>query len=270
VGLSWGDLFIFAGTQAVLSMGGPVNEICAGRIDNGDGTESNVLGPGPDAPPCEVQGDCKEPLGTDTIGLIYVNPEGFMGDPDPARSAEQIRNVFGRMGVEDRGTVALIGGGHAFGKAHGACPDGAGCPPNECPLNPYVGRCGTGKGADTFTSGLEGHWTRDPLQWDNEYFKYLMEDEYELWTGPGGHYQWKNKRDDSLMMFTTDLALVHDAKYKEIVKEYAEDIGALNREFAASWEKLTTDGAVWAQQKKCIDVRHSWNQTDSGWVSGVY
>ena len=87
VGLSWGDLFIFAGTQAILSMGGPVNEICAGRIDDADGTSSNVLGPGPEAPPCPVQGDCKEPLGADTIGLIYVNPEGFMGDPDPARSA---------------------------------------------------------------------------------------------------------------------------------------------------------------------------------------
>lgn len=91
VGLSWGDLFVFAGTQAILSGGGPINEICAGRVDNGDGEESYVLGHPdifyPEAPPCEVQGDCQPPLGADTVGLIYVNPEGFMGDPDPARSA---------------------------------------------------------------------------------------------------------------------------------------------------------------------------------------
>lgn len=128
--------------------------------------------------------------------------------------------------------------------------------------NPYAGNCGTGKGPDTFTSGIEGQWTADPLKWDNAYFEYLVEDEYELWTGPGGHYQWKNLRDEKLMMMTTDMALVHDAAYYDIVQEYAKDIGSLNVEFAAEWNKLVTDGTLWAPNKKCIDVSSKWKHAE--------
>ena len=99
---------------------------------------------------------------------------------------------------------------------------------------------------------------QSPLKWDNAYFEYLVEGEYELWTGPGGHYQWKNLRDEKLMMMTTDMALVHDAAYYDIVQEYAKDIGSLNVEFAAAWNKLVTDGTLWARNKKCIDVSSKW------------
>eukprot|EP01083_Nonionella_stella_P222026 792654_1 len=132
---------VFAGTAAILQGGGPVTQICAGRIDEGNGASSVDLGPTPqqqECCPCPVQGNCPEPLGADTIGLIYVNPEGFMGNADdPLRTAQQIREVFGRMNMNDRETVALIGGGHAFGKCHGACErdDAAGQPPVVNPLN---------------------------------------------------------------------------------------------------------------------------------------
>eukprot|EP01083_Nonionella_stella_P120107 359615_1 len=248
-GLSWGDLMIFAGTAAILNMGGPVTEICAGRIDSPNGSLSEPLV----TPPCPVQGNCPEPLGSDTIGLIYVNPAGVMGDPDPAKSAPRIREIFGRMGMNDTETVALIGGGHAFGKAHGACPDGPGASPQEDPLNPWPGNCGSGMGEDTFTSGFEGQWTTNPLQWDNEFFTQLMDDEYTLINGSGGNPQWDNNS-TGYMMLTTDLALIYDEKYKAIVSTFANDLTTLNNAFAAAWEHLVTHGGTWSPQKKCIDA----------------
>lgn len=244
---------VFAGSTAILNMSGPIHSMCAGRIDSADGTDSLVLGPSDEAPACEVQGDCQPPLGADTIGLIYVNPEGFMGNPDPLRSAEQIRNVFGRMGMDDRETVALIGGGHAFGKCHGACPDGAGASPNEDPSNPWPGLCGSGKGSDTFTSGLEGPWTSSPLRWDNEFFQLLVDEEYVLTNGTGGKYQWSNTN-SSLLMLTTDLALMYDGNYSAIVREFADDIGALNVAFSGAWDKLISNGGEWADEQKCVNV----------------
>ena len=162
------------------------------------------LGPTPEVPNCPTPGDCQAPYGTSTVGLIYVNPEGYLGLPQPAQSAPHIRDVFGRMDWNDRETVALIGGGHAFGKSHGACTNGAGPNPDQQPLNPWPGLCGIGKGNDTFTSGIEGQWTTNPLQWDNEYYKQLIsysnnDMRYLLKIGPGGKYQWENQINGYMM-----------------------------------------------------------------------
>jgi len=252
--LSWGDLFTLAGTTAIYHMGGPVTQFCVGRVDDSNGTNSLPLGPGPKAPPCPVQGNCSRPLGTSTIGLIYVNPEGFMGQPDPKRSSFQVRDVFSRMGFDDRETVALIGGGHAFGKSHGACPAGAGLPPKDAPLNPWPGLCGTGKGNDTFTSGIEGAWTTIPYHWDNEYFNLILNNEYVSHKGPGDKWQWKlaNNPESKLMMMTTDISLIYDAAFKAIVAEFANDQSALDKAFGAAWEKLITDGGTWAENSRCF------------------
>jgi len=251
--LSWGDLFVFAGDAAILSMGGPVSSVCAGRIDDADGSKSEPL----DDPEglCEEQGNCQPPLGASTVGLIYVNPAGVMGEPVPSKSAPRIREVFGRMGMNDSETVALIGGGHAFGKCHGACTLGAGHGPDVDAHNPWPGNCGSGVAEDTFTSGFEGEWTATPLQWSNYYFEQLVEDNYTLWTGPGGNPQWRNDQ-NGLMMLTTDLALVADDEYKAIVTEFADDITSLNTAFSAAWKKLTESGndANWADNRFCVDA----------------
>jgi len=258
-GLSWGDLIVLSGNAAIESMGGPVFGFCGGRIDAADGSESAKLGPTLEQEilmPCEVNGECDIPLGADTIGLIYVNPEGHMGIPDPAESANDIREVFGRMNMDDYETVALIGGGHAFGKAHGACPDGPGPSPIEDPANSWPGLCGTGKGEDTYTSGFELPFTRNPTQWDNEYFQNLINYEWEKHIGPGNHNQWfPNTRNESppsaisadgthnqtIGLLTSDVALMwEDEKYKTIVREFAEDMGAFDRAFEQAWYKLTT------------------------------
>jgi catalase (peroxidase I) len=193
-GLSWGDLFTLAGTTAARQGGAPIKQWCAGRIDNANGDLSLDLGPSPQQEqkfPCAIPGRCKKPLGTTTIGLIYLNPEGpvakntttgvWSPNPDPALSAKDVRDTFERMDHDDRDTVALIGGGHAFGKTHGACAAGAGPSPREVYAKsprmeddiPWPGLCNTGVGPDTFTSGFEFPWTTNPVKWDNEFFKLL-------------------------------------------------------------------------------------------------
>lgn len=272
IGLSWGDLFIFAGSASIIDMNGPIREICAGRIDSFDGNLSLPLGPSSIAPPCKNQGNCERPLGSDTTGLIYVNPEGFMGKPDPKRSSIQIREIFDRMDMNDEETVALIGGGHAFGKSHGACPLGAGLPPNKQPNNPWPGNCGNGKGLNTYTSGIEGQWTSNPLKWDNEFFKLLVRDKYRLKKGPGNKFQWQNKKKHkrNLMMLTTDMALIYDKRYRGIVRKFARDINKLNKVFRNAWYKLVRSGGTWAKNKKCVNYKstkgedsHSMSDSDS-------
>jgi len=216
---------------------------------------SNFFVKAPSKAPCEVQGKCPEPLGTTTVGLIYLNPEGPLGVPDPAGSARDVRDAFSRMGMNDSQTVALVGGGHAFGKTHGACPDGPGVSPLVDPKNPWPGACGTGKGKDTFTSGFEGPWTTKPTEWDNEYFKVLVDEEWEKHKGPGGHWQWRTKDRKSpyadVMRLTSDVSLLHDAEFLKISKAFAEDQSKLDEAFAQAWDQLINAGSVYSQKKKC-------------------
>ncbi|CAN0300043.1 unnamed protein product [Laminaria digitata] len=238
-------------------MGGPVLGFCAGRLDDGSGLASLELGPSPEqesVAPCEVNGECEFPLGTGTVGLIYVNPEGPLGVPDPVGSAANIESIFGEMSMNKRETTALAGGGHAFGKFHGPCTTGPGPNPMDAPNAPYPGTCGEtdcpmfGKGENTFTSGFEGKWTEYPTVWDNDYFKNLVEYDWEVMKGPGGHYQWYPVLKEgstehelpNVVMLTSDVALLHDEEYLAIVKEYAEDIESLNRNLSEAWYKLAT------------------------------
>jgi len=249
LGLSWGDLIILAGTTAIEAMGGPVLGFCAGRVDSVDGAESQELGPSPvqeQLYPCTVNGNCTKPLGSTTVGLIYLNPEGPMGQPIPEGSARNIRDAFGRMAMNDSETVSLIGGGHAFGKTHGACPAGAGPSPKEDPSNPWPGKCGTGRGKDAFTSGFEFKWTPEPTKWDNVYFKQLLNNQWEKYIGPGGHWQWRVKNASGVLkevgMLTSDVSLMHDpeGEYQKLVELFANDQAAFENAFAHSWYKLVT------------------------------
>lgn len=256
IGLSWGDLIILAGNVAIETMGLPLLGFCAGRLDDSDGSASNLLGPTGEQEHlmhCVLQGDCKEPLGAGTVGLIYVNPEGFMANGDPAMSAHNIREVFSWMSMNDSETVALIGGGHAFGKAHGACPLGAGKSPKEDPVKPWAGNCGSGQGEDTTTSGLELPWTTTPTVWSNQYFTNLKDLPWENFTGPGDKHQWRvegqtaptapsagGSGTQDIGMLTSDVALLHDPIYKELVEKFAEEPESLNHAFSHAWYKLTT------------------------------
>jgi len=258
-GLSWGDLFILAGTTAIESMGGPSLGVCLGRVDDVDGSASLPLGPTAEQEvlaPCPTNGECEGPLGTTTVGLIYVNPEGPMGKPDPVVSSTQVRDTFARMAMNDTETVALIGGGHAFGKTHGACPESPGLPPSEDEENPWSGNCGSGVGVDAVTSGFEGPWTANPTAWDNYYFKNLLNYDWSVHEGPGGHFQWKVSPDfnatspsapsadgegeQDVMMLTSDISLINDKAYFEIVSEFASDLDLFSDQFAHAWYKLTT------------------------------
>lgn len=243
--LSWGDLIILAGNTAIASMGGPVLGFCAGRIDDFNGDASVLLGPTAEQAaldPCPINGNCTSPLGPTTVGLIYVNPEGPMGVPIPAGSAPQIRDTFARMGMNDNETVALIGGGHAFGKAHGACPLGAGPSPLEQPLNPWPGNCGSGNGLNTSTSGFEGSWTVSPTFWSNDFFHNLLNFQWINHTGPGGHQQWKptDPNAPNIFMLTSDISLIVDPIYLSIVQYYASNLTAFNDAFSHAWYKLTS------------------------------
>jgi len=258
--LSWGDLFVTAGHVAYEKAGMVFTRQCFGRTDEADGSASLVLNeactPG--------QGKCGEPHGATTVGLIYVNPEGPLSAdgthqvPDPKLSAPEVRRTFTTMGHSDRSTVALIGGGHAIGKAHGACAGGAGNDPATAFASGtkiWEGACGgTGKGANTVTSGFEGSWTSNPTTWDNEYFRNLVNRNWTVHTGSGGKNQWQTENSD-LMMLTADLALMEDPTYKAIVEEFAASQTALDSAFDAAWFDLTTTntGSIWSSSAFCTD-----------------
>ena len=275
--LSWGDLMILAGNCAIESMGGPVFGFGGGRDEIWEpeediywGSETEWLIPS-DNPNSRYDGardmssedagatKLANPLAAVQMGLIYVNPEGPDGNPDPIASGRDIRETFARMAMNDEETVALTAGGHTFGKAHGAGdaslvgvePEGA---PIEAMGQGWLSSHGSGKGADTITSGIEGPWTSNPTAWDNGYFDVLFGYEWELTKSPAGANQWQPvgiKDEDmapsvdgqapktTLMMTTADMAMKMDPIYGPISKRFHENPDQFADAFARAWFKLT-------------------------------
>jgi catalase-peroxidase len=260
--LSWADLIILTGNVALESMGFKTLGFGGGREDVYEPTDIN-WGPETEWLADErFDKDGKElskPLGATQMGLIYVNPEGPGGKPDPLAAAAHIRIAFGRMAMNDEETVALIAGGHTLGKAHGAHKPAecVGPEPEAAPLEEqglgWKNKCGTGKGADTVTSGLEGAWTMTPVKWSHDYFSNLFSYEWELTKSPGGAQQWVPKGEGTQnvpdahdpnkmhkpIMLTTDLALKEDPKYREIARRFYEKPEEFEAAFARAWFKLT-------------------------------
>jgi len=260
--LSWADLMILAGNVALESMGFETFGFAGGRADVWAPEEDIYWGPETTWLGDErYRGDREllEPLGAVQMGLIYVNPEGPNGNPDPLASARDIRETFARMAMNDEETVALIAGGHTFGKTHGAGdPALVGPEPEAAPMEQlglgWKNSFGTGKGVDTTTSGLEGAWTPTPITWDNSYFDVLFGYEWELTESPAGAKQWTPSnpeaqgtvpdahdpsRSHAPMMSTADLALKVDPVYEPIARRFHEHPEELADAFARAWFKLT-------------------------------
>ena len=281
--LSWADLMILAGNVALESMGFNTFGFGGGRADVWEpqedvywGAEKTWLGNdvryGNGSPGVAAHGvvssdedpgrpmhanDLEQPLGAAHMGLIYVNPEGPNGNPDPLASARDIRETFGRMAMNDEETVALIAGGHSFGKTHGAASsDHVGNEPESASIEEqgfgWHNSYGTGKGPDTITSGLEVTWTTTPTQWSNNYFENLFGFEWELTKSPGGAHQWVAKGADEIIpdaydpskrhkptMLTTDLSLRVDPAYEKISRRFLENPDEFADAFARAWFKLT-------------------------------
>jgi catalase-peroxidase len=260
--ISWADLMILAGNVALESMGFQTLGFAGGRADVWEPQEDIYWGP-----ESEWLGDkrykderkLEKPLAAVQMGLIYVNPEGPNGNPDPLASAKDIRETFARMAMNDEETVALIAGGHTFGKAHGAAdaknvgPDPEASPLEEQGLG-WKNKHGKGNGADTITSGLEGAWTSAPARWSHMYLSNLYAYDWELTTSPAGAKQWipKNgagkgtvpdahdpKKSHTPIMFTTDLALKMDPAYGKITKRFLDNPKEFEIAFAKAWFKLT-------------------------------
>jgi catalase-peroxidase len=261
--LSWGDLMILAGNCALESMGFKTFGFAGGRVDVWESEEDVYWGPEATWLGDERytgDRDLENPLAAVQMGLIYVNPQGPNGKPDPLAAARDIRETFGRMAMNDEETVALIAGGHTFGKAHGAAdpskyvgPEPEGAPIEEQGFG-WKNSFGTGSGRDTITSGLEGAWTTSPTRWSNNYFENLFKYDWELTKSPAGAYQWKPKNDGGAgtvpdahhptqrhapMMFTTDLALREDPIYERISRRFYEHPEVFADVFARAWFKLT-------------------------------
>jgi catalase-peroxidase len=260
--ISWADLMIFAGNRALETMGLKTFGFGGGREDIWAPQEDVYWGPETTWLADERYSGDRElanPLGAVQMGLIYVNPEGPNGNPDPAASARDIRETFARMAMNDEETVALIAGGHTFGKTHGAAP-----PPGNVGPEPeganleeqglgWKNSFGRGNGADTIGGGLEGAWTTNPIKWDNNYFENLFKYEWEKTKSPAGAVQWTPKNPEAQgtvpdahdpskrhapMMATTDLALITDPAYKAISKRFYENPDQFADAFARAWFKL--------------------------------
>ena len=259
--ISWADLMILAGNVAIESMGGKTLGFGGGRPDVWApeeeinwGSEKEWL----DNKRYTGKRDLANPLGAVQMGLIYVNPQGPDGNPDPLASAHDIRETFSRMAMNDEETVALVAGGHTFGKAHGAGPeDSVGSEPEGATVEKmglgWLSSHASGKGSDTITSGVEGAWTSNPTKWDNGYFDLLFGYEWELTKSPAGAHIWHaiDQKDEDLapdaedgtkkvptMMTTADMALREDPEYRKISKRFHENPDELANAFAKAWFKL--------------------------------
>jgi len=281
--ISWADLMILAGNVALETMGFKTFGFAGGREDTWEpdldvywGRETKWLGgderyakgsPGvPDAHGVLVKDDdskvphtrdLENPLAAVQMGLIYVNPEGPDGNPDPVAAARDIRETFARMAMDDEETVALIAGGHSMGKCHGAAPaDNVGAEPEAADLESqgfgWHNRHGSGKGGDAITSGLEVTWTKTPTQWSNNFFENLFGFEWELTKSPAGAHQWVAKDAEAIIpdafdpakkhrptMLTTDLSLRFDPAYEKISRRFLADFDAFSDAYARAWFKLT-------------------------------
>ncbi len=260
--ISWADLIVLAGTVAMDSMGFETLGFAGGREDDWAALEVNW---GPEgqwlaANRRDDAGALNEPLGATQMGLIYVNPEGPGGNPDPQAAADAIREAFGRMAMNDEETAALIVGGHTFGKAHGAAPPAGnvGVEPEAAPIEAqgfgWKNSYGEGKGGDTITSGLEGAWTSSPTRWSNSFLENLYRFEWEQTRSPAGAIQWipadgaganlvPDAHDSSMrhapIMLTTDIAMKVDPIYRELTSRWLENPAELEDAFARAWFKLT-------------------------------
>ena len=260
--LSWADLIVLTGNVALETMGFKTFGFGGGRADVWEPDDDVYWGP-----ETEWLGDerytgdreLEDPLGAVQMGLIYVNPEGPNGNPDPLAAARDIRETFRRMAMNDEETVALIAGGHTFGKTHGAGPgDAVGADPEAAPIEQqglgWKSTYGTGKGGDAITSGIEVTWTSTPTTWDNTFFRILFGYEWELTQSPGGANQWQPKdgagagivpdahdpsKSRAPMMLTTDLSLRLDPIYEPISRRFMADQAAFSDAFARAWFKLT-------------------------------
>jgi catalase-peroxidase len=260
--LSWADLMVLTGNVALETMGFKTFGFGGGRVDTWEPEEDVYWGPETvwlDDQRYTGERELAEPLGAVQMGLIYVNPQGPNGNPDPLASARDIRETFRRMAMNDEETVALIAGGHTFGKTHGAGPeDNVGLDPEAAPLEQqgfgWKSTYGTGKGRDAITSGLEVTWTATPTQWSNSFFDNLFGYEWELTASPAGAHQWQPKdgagagtvpdpQDPSLKrpptMLTTDLALRFDPVYEPISRRFHQNPAEFADAFARAWFKLT-------------------------------
>jgi catalase-peroxidase len=260
--ISWADLLVLTGNVALESMGFKTFGFAGGRRDDWEADKSTNWGPekvwvGDERH--DEDGMLKGNLAADHMGLIYVNPAGPNGDPDPLKAAKYIRNSFGRMAMNDEETVALIAGGHTFGKAHGAGPhEHKGVEPEGAAMANqgfgWMSDFKSGKGPDTITDGEEGAWTSNPIKWDMGYFENLFGYEWEKTTSPAGDVQWQpvngggagtvvDAYDPNLkhapMMFTTDLALRVDPEYEKISRRFYENPDEFADAFARAWYKLT-------------------------------
>lgn len=259
--ISWADLMILAGNVALESMGFKTAGFSGGRVDTWEpdesvywGSETTWLG---DTSRYSGHRDLENPLAAVQMGLIYVNPEGPGGNADPISAAHDIRETFKRMAMDDEETVALIAGGHSFGKTHGAGPASeVGPVPEAAPMNQmdlgWISKFNSGVGKDAISSGLEVTWTKTPTKWSNNFFENLFNFEYELTTSPAGAKQWIAKDAEEIIpdafdpnkkykpsMLTTDLSLRYDPAYEKISRRFLEDFDAFTDAFARAWFKLT-------------------------------
>ena len=260
--ISWGDLIVLAGNVALENMGFETYGFAAGRDDD---WEPDLVYWGPEVEMLasdrrDADGKLKKPLAAVHQGLIYVNPEGPGGVPDPLASARNIRESFGRMAMNDEETLALIAGGHTFGKAHGAHKpdDCVGADPGSAPIEDqgfgWKNKCGKGHSEDTVTSGLEGAWTQAPTRWTSLYLANLLNNEWVQTRSPAGAIQWVAKdgaldgstpdahvagKYNAPVMFTTDLALKEDPEYRKIAERFLADPSEYQKAFAKAWYKLT-------------------------------